>query len=171
MRIAILGACIAALFAWTGGTGAAAAQTVESPCADSLYQALSAKPLDDMSEREYEYFRVRERACLEHQARAALVNQPRATRPDRRPELEASTRPNPHGGADIHLRNASDFPVIVNSVRVYNCVNIRPVSCAVHYPRIRLAPGQSRRVLTVRYGSLQERSSYRYEYHSTPADQ
>lgn len=34
-----------------------------SPCEDSLFVALHARPLDSLSEREYEYFMEKERQC------------------------------------------------------------------------------------------------------------
>lgn len=43
-----------------------------SPCQDSLYQELRERPLDQLSEREYEYFIRRDRACTRYKiARAS----------------------------------------------------------------------------------------------------
>lgn len=38
------------------------------PCEDARYQELREQDVDDMSEREYEYFLQRDRACTEYQA-------------------------------------------------------------------------------------------------------
>ena len=45
----------------------------QSPCADSLYVALKSRPLDDMSEREYEYFLQKDASCAEFQRAEASV--------------------------------------------------------------------------------------------------
>lgn len=37
----------------------------ENPCQDPQYLALKKKPLDSMSQREYEYFSLRDKACVE----------------------------------------------------------------------------------------------------------
>lgn len=153
---------------------AAQEQPSASPCADSLYQALRGKPLQDLSEREYEYFMQREKACTDFQTLNRLVNEPKtapAARPSSgRPETETFTRASSlDRGVDVYVRNVSDRPVIVNSVRVYDCVGLRDTSCGMHYPKARLLPGQSRRVLSIRFREG-ERSSYRYTYHTSAAE-
>jgi hypothetical protein len=38
------------------------------PCADSLYVALQRVPVDSLSERQFELFRVRDAACVQYRA-------------------------------------------------------------------------------------------------------
>ena len=45
----------------------------QSPCDDSLYVALRARSLDDMSAREYEYFLQRDASCAEFERAEASV--------------------------------------------------------------------------------------------------
>ena len=73
-------------------------------------------------------------------------------------------------GADVFIRNTGSEPIIVNSVRVYDCENIQGNSCGMHYPKTKLRPGESRRVFTIRFGSPDLRTSYRYEYHTSVAE-
>lgn len=44
-----------------------------SPCADSLYVALKARPIDSLSDREYRYMMERDRACMEYQRTASAT--------------------------------------------------------------------------------------------------
>lgn len=48
-----------------------------SPCSDSLYVSLKAKPLLEMSDREYGYFMQKDAACGEFQKTALQVAQAR----------------------------------------------------------------------------------------------
>jgi hypothetical protein len=175
MRLLLLAHALAFAAATVFAAPAAAQQQpAASPCADSLYQSLRAKPLQDLSEREYEYFMQREKACTDYQTLNRPVNAPppAAPAPDRsrRSPTETYTQASTlGGGVDVYVRNVSDRPVIVNSVRVFDCVGIRDNSCTMHYPKARIHPGQSRRVLTIRYREG-ERTSYRYEYHTAPAE-
>ncbi|HEX2189606.1 MAG TPA: hypothetical protein VHG51_11940 [Longimicrobiaceae bacterium] len=145
-----------------------------SPCADSLYQVLRARPLVDLSEREYEYFMQREKACTDYQTLNRLVDRSGAAAPapapSGRPATETFTRGNSMGrGVDVYVRNLSDRAIIVNSVRVYDCQGIRDTSCGMHYPKAKLLPGQSRRVLTIRFRE-DEAARYRYEYNTSSAE-
>lgn len=153
-----------------------AAQAVPaSPCADSLYQALRTKPLNDLTEREYEYFKQREKTCTEFQRLAALANRPaNAPAPPRREPIstEAFTRAAGTGNAvDVFVRNNSEVPIIVNSVRVFDCRNVRDTSCTMHYPKTRIRPNETRRVITIRFDSGLDGNSYRYEYHTSAAEE
>ncbi|HWK90605.1 MAG TPA: hypothetical protein VNP72_11520 [Longimicrobium sp.] len=151
------------------------APAAQNPCADSLYQALKGKALNALSEREYEYFIGRDRACTEHQRLAALVDRPaNAPRPrEVRLATESFTRASSMGsGADVYVRNDSPVAIVVNSVRVYDCENIRHASCATHHPQTRIPPNQERRVLTIRFvGDGTLHSSYRVSYQVSVADQ
>ena len=51
----------------------------QSPCVDSLYLALGSEPLDDMSEREYEYFIQKDAACAEYQRAEMLTRKTQQT--------------------------------------------------------------------------------------------
>lgn len=151
----------------------AAAQTtpplVASPCADSLYQVLRGKSLDALTEREYDYFKQREKACVEYQQLRSLVDRPREAAPRRDLALstETYTQANTMSGVDVYIRNLSAVPIVVNSVEVYECQNLRTNSCGMHHPKTRIVPRQSRRVLTIRFGSADGRNGYRYRYHVT----
>lgn len=172
MRLLLLALAFAAATVF-GAPAAAQQQPAASPCADSLYQSLRAKPLQDLSDREYEYFMQRENACTEYQTLNRLVNAPRPAAPatdwSRRSTETYTQASTLGGGVDVYVRNVSDRPVIVNSVRVFDCVGIRDNSCAMHYPKAKIHPGQSRRVLSIRYREG-EHTSYRYEYHTAPAE-
>lgn len=41
-----------------------------SPCSDSLYLALKARPLESLTDREYSYFADHDNACMEYQRTA-----------------------------------------------------------------------------------------------------
>ena len=59
----------------TGCTAPQQITTVESPCDDARYAELQEVAVDDMSEREYEYFRQKESECADFR-RAQLQNEP-----------------------------------------------------------------------------------------------
>lgn len=160
------------LSALASASGSAQEQPVAAnPCADSLYQVLRGKALDKLSDREYEYFMQREKACTDHMRLAALMSpQPTAgPRPSSRPiSSSARSQANTMGGVDIFVRNTSDRPLIVNSVNITDCQGIRQTSCGMHSPKMRIQPGQERRVFTIRTSS--ESNSYRYSYHVSEAE-
>jgi len=41
----------------------------QTPCADSLYNVLKATPVNQMSQREYEYFTAKSQECSEYQTK------------------------------------------------------------------------------------------------------
>lgn len=174
MPPSLLPRCLAFTFLLLSGSFslARAQSPTPGPCADSLYQALRSKTLNELSEREYAYFMQREKSCTDYQMLARLANQPKPTAPvvERRASTEAYTQGSAlGGGADVFVRNTGDQPIIVNSVRVYDCENIRGDSCGMHYPKTKIAPGQSRRIMTIRYNSSEQRTRYRYQYHTSVA--
>jgi hypothetical protein len=140
----------------------------QSPCADSLYQALRTKALNELSDREYAYFMQREKACTDYEKFRTLVDRPKGALPERSsepPRTEPSTRESAlGGGAEIYVRNLSDRPIIVNSVRVFDCRNIREGSRGIHYPKAKLRPGEERRIYSIRFTGPGLETSYRYEY-------
>jgi hypothetical protein len=150
-----------------------AQEVVRSPCADSLYQVLRGKPLNELTEREYEYFKQRETACTDYQRLAALVAQRQigtTSTAARRVSSESRTQANAQGGVDIFVRNTADEPIIVNSIRVYECLNLRVGSCGMHHPKLVIQPGREMRVLTIRFASRDRQSNYRYRYHTALAE-
>ena len=48
-------------------TATATPTPATNPCLDERYRELLEMPVDDMTEREYEYFLLRDRACTEYQ--------------------------------------------------------------------------------------------------------
>ena len=143
-----------------------------NPCADPLYQELRGKPLDQLTEREYAYFQQREKACIEYQRLAALMEESNsgAPRETYRPlTSETRTRDNSMGGVDVFVLNTSDRPIIVNSIRVTECQNVRQASCGTHVPKVKIAPGQERRIYVIRLGPESQPTSYRYNYHISEA--
>ena len=81
-RVAALG-LVAALAGcyhgpWDPGEKTAPAVTrsaLNSPCADTSYQRMKRTPVDSLSQREFEIFRMHDAACLEFQSRG--TGQPR----------------------------------------------------------------------------------------------
>lgn len=169
--LVLAAACLSALPA-----RAQDAPPVQNPCADSLYQSLKGKALNQLTEREYQYFIARERACTDYLRLAALVDRPAGAPPAPRGErlhTSSRTQVSTFGeGVDVYIRNDSPVPIIVNSVRVYDCENIRHSSCATHHPKTRIPPNQERRVLTIRYQPESNMpSTYRLEYLVSAAEQ
>ncbi|HEU0016581.1 MAG TPA: hypothetical protein VFQ45_23065 [Longimicrobium sp.] len=172
----VLAPAAAAVCLATAPARAQDAPPAQNPCADSLYQSLKGKPLDALSEREYQYFIGRDKACTDYQRLAALVDRPANAAPpqrDLRLQTDSRTQASTFGeGVDVYIRNDSPVPIIVNSVRVFDCENIRHSSCATHHPQTRIPPNQERRVLTIRYQPESNMPSrYRLEYLVSPAEQ
>ncbi len=164
--------CASFLVALSCAPGFAQESTPSSPCADSLYQGLKGKPLDQLTEREYAYFQQREKACTDYQRLTALVQESSSGAPITRGRpltSESRTRENPIGGVDVFVRNTSDRSVIVNSIRVTECQNVRQASCGTHVPKVEIRPGQEHRIYTIRFGSKNQPTSYRYNYHISEA--
>jgi len=51
----------------------------DSPCGDSLFAALRARPLDSLSTREYAYFMMKSRECAEYRRAAGIDRHPPRT--------------------------------------------------------------------------------------------
>jgi hypothetical protein len=71
-------------------------------------------------------------------------------------------------GSEIFIRNRGNVPIIVTSVTLMSCVNIREV-CGTSHPRTRINPGDARRVMRVRYHDGMN-GSFRYTYRVEPVD-
>ncbi len=56
------------LLAFTAITSIGFSQQVESPCNDSLYLVLKKVPLENMSERQYNYFIQKDKECASFQS-------------------------------------------------------------------------------------------------------
>ena len=67
------------------------------------------------------------------------------------------------GTHNIYVENGSDVPIVVTSVRLIECRNIRN-ACGPKRLRTRIRPHDSRLVLTVRSTGASTGWSYRYEY-------
>ncbi len=140
---------------------------VNDPCVDSAYLALKARPVDSLSEREFQLLRDHERLCLEvHQLTTGASGAQRTTLDPHllRPSTKPGVMP---GTSDIVIENDSDVPVIITSVRLYDCLNIR-TACTLSYPRVRIGPGQSQRVATV-HAMEGEPSSWAHRASVNPA--
>ena len=62
-----------------GETQLLAQATPQSPCDETLYLELKKKPLNDMSQREYEYFQQKDKECAEYRRLLLLKgDQPKA---------------------------------------------------------------------------------------------
>ena len=65
-----------------GASQGLAETTPQSPCDDPQYLELKKKPLNDMSQREYEYFQQKEKDCTEYRKMLLLKSdQPTVTAP------------------------------------------------------------------------------------------
>jgi hypothetical protein len=70
---------------------------------------------------------------------------------------------------ELFIRNRSTVPIIVTSVTLTNCIAISD-ACNTYNPRTRINPGDSRRVLRVRYQTGTMASSFQWAYRVEPAD-
>ncbi len=167
-------------FGWTtvlllgllSARGTASAQagptTVNDPCADSQYLALKARPVNGLSEREYQLLRDQQRACLDIQklkAKSAPAPLSAADFDPRKLEAFSKTSAFPNTD-DIYVRNNSGVPIVVVEIRLVECVNMVTV-CGTSYPRITVGPGQTQRVLTV-HRSPDEGSSFSFQFKAEP---
>ncbi len=143
-------------------TGRPAPRVVNDPCQDSAYLAMKARPVDSLSEREFQLLRDHQRLCLEVRQLTTLPAGAQHATIDPH-QLIPSTKPGiGPGTSDIFIENVSNVPVIITALRLYDCTNIR-TACTVSYPRARIGPGQIQRILTV-HAFPDGASSFRYEY-------
>ncbi len=82
-RRSILSAVLIALFATACSTTQPTAQ-VNSPCKDQQYLELKQKKLSELSEREYEYMKEKEKACDEYNRTAMQMQQTKEISDDAR---------------------------------------------------------------------------------------
>ncbi len=125
-------------------------QLVNSPCTDSQYLALKARPVDSLSEREYQFLRDRAQACLEVQKATAVKATPaRPTSAFDPHQMESFSKSGAFPNTDdIYVRNNSNVTIVVVELRLLDCVNMATV-CGTSYPRVTVGPGQTQRVMTV----------------------
>lgn len=142
-------------------------RVANNPCEDPQYRALKAQPVDSLSEREYAHLQEGNAACeqitrLLASSAANAANDPR--RPPERLETDAYTQAMDNElGQEIFVRNTSTVPLIVTSVTLTNCVGVRDV-CGTTHPRVRINPGDARRVARVRYREDTPTGTFRYAY-------
>lgn len=148
-------------------------RVTNNPCDDPQYRALKAQPLDSLSEREYAQLREGNAAC-EEITRLLAGNATAASPAPRQPErldTEAYTQAMEHEpGSEIFIRNTSPVPILVTSVTLTSCVGIRD-ACGTHHPRVRVNPGDARRVLRVRFRADAITTTFRYHYRVEPLRQ
>jgi hypothetical protein len=145
-------------------------RVANNPCDDPQYRALKAQPVDSLSEREYAQLQEGNAAC-EHITRLLAGSAASTGDAPRRPErleTEAYTQAlEAELGHEIFVRNTSTVPLIVTSVTLTDCVGVRDV-CGTTYPRVRINPGDARRVGRVRYREDMPRGTFRYTYRVEP---
>lgn len=145
-------------------------QVAHDPCQDPAYRALKAQPVDSLSEREFKQLQQGDAACAQVQAvLAATAND--APRPrEVRMETDAYTQSMQNDvGMEIFIRNRGNVPIMVTSVTLTSCVNIRDF-CGTTHPRVRINPGDARRVMRVRYREDGPHGTFQYTYRVEPAD-
>jgi hypothetical protein len=149
---------------------AAGPRVANNPCEDPAYRALKAQPVDSLSEREYQQLQEGNTACAQVTALLARSAAGGNPRPQGRLDTDAWTQAIPEQpGQEIHIRNNSNVPIIGTQVTLNSCINLAD-PCGSHHPRIRIQPGDARRVLRVRYRDGQVNSSFQYSYRVEPAD-
>jgi hypothetical protein len=168
MRLRIL--ALAAPLLMAACATAAGPRVTNNPCDDPQYRALKAQPVDSLSEREYAQLQEGNTAC-EQITRLLASNAASAgdaARPPERLETEAFTQAMDNElGHEIFIRNTSTVPLIVTSVTLTNCVAVRDV-CGTTHPRVRINPGDARRVARVRYRVDMPTGTFRYTYMVEP---
>ena len=144
-------------------------RVVNNPCDDPQYRGLKAQPVDSLSEREYAQLQEGNAACEQiTRLLASASSGPDAPRAPERLETEAYTQAMDNElGQEIFIRNTSTVPLIVTSVTLTNCVAVRDV-CGTTHPRVRINPGDARRVARVRYRVDMPTGTFRYTYHVEP---
>jgi hypothetical protein len=156
-RIIALAAVLAA-FAALPARAQEESPAAGDPCADSTYQALKARDAATLSDAEKQDLALRDLSC---QAGGTVVIG--RSPPFRASQFRMRRAPTTMGeGVDLYVFNLSTVPIIVESIRVYDCDEVRQVSCATHRPRTLIPPNQEKRVITIRYREGRERPA-RYE--------
>lgn len=164
MRIRLL--ALAAPLLMAACATAAGPRVTNNPCEDPQYQALKAQPVDSLSEREYTQLQEGNAACeqITRLLAASASSANDAPRPRERLETDAYTQAMHNElGQEIFIRNTSTVPLIVTSVTLTNCVGVRD-ACGTTYPRVRISPGDARRVGRVRYREDTPTGTFRYTY-------
>ncbi|HEX6908880.1 MAG TPA: hypothetical protein VF142_00715 [Longimicrobium sp.] len=148
-------------------------RVTNNPCDDPQYRALKAQPVDSLSEREYAQLQEGSAACEEITrvlAGGAVASRPGSRQPGRL-DTESYTQAMEHEpGSEIFIRNTSSVPILVTSVTLNSCVGIRD-ACGTHHPRVRINPGDARRVLRVRFRADAITNTYTYLYRVEPLQQ
>lgn len=160
MRQILLIALAPALLAACASAGP---RVANNPCDDPRYRALKAQPVDSLSEREYAQLQEAETACGEVTrllAATAGGDRPREARVDSEAYTQAMQNAQ---GSEIYVRNLGNVPLVVTSVTLTSCVGIQD-PCGTTHPRTQVNPGDTRRVMRVRYREAAWNASFQYSY-------
>jgi hypothetical protein len=168
MRLALFAAAATLIAACAAP--ATGPRVANNPCNDPAHRALKAQPVDSLSTREYEQMQAGDAACAEVTRLLAANANDNANRPPARLETDGYLQALQSGeGSEVFIRNRSNVPIIVTEVTLTNCIAIAD-PCSTYNPRTRINPGDSRRVLRVRYQTGTMTSSFRWSWRVEPAD-
>ncbi len=146
---------------------AAGPRVANNPCDDPAYRALKTQPVDSLSAREYKQLQQGDAAC--GQVTAVLAAS--AGAPQRGPEPVLDTDAHTAAmqnelGSEIFVRNKGNVPLIVTSLTLTACAGVRDF-CGTQHPRVRIEPGDVRRVARVRFREAMV-GSFQYSYRVEP---
>lgn len=147
---------------------AAGPRVANNPCEEPAYRALKAQPVDSLSEREYAQLQQGDAACGQVTAvlaAASAGSQPRGPQPVLDTEAHTAAMQN-ELGSEIFIRNKGNVPVLVTSLTLTACAGVRDF-CGTQHPRVRIEPGDVRRVARVRFREAMV-GSFQYSYRVEP---
>jgi hypothetical protein len=145
-------------------------RVANNPCEDPAYRALKAQPVDSLSEREFKQLQQGDAACAQVQAVLATTANDAPRPHEVRVDTDGYTQAMQNElGSEIFIRNKGNVAIMVTSVTLTSCVGIRDV-CGTSHPRVRINPGDARRVLRVRYQNEGLNGSFQYTYRVEPVD-
>jgi hypothetical protein len=166
----LLSAALTSLMLAACAAPASGPSVANNPCEDRQYLALKAQPVDSLSEREFQQLQQGNAACAQVAALLAASADDAPRRPPVRLDTDAWTQSMANeSGSEIHVRNKSTVAIIVTEVTLISCINMAD-PCGTHRPRLRIEPGDARRVLRLRYGTGLGSSTYQFRYRVEPAD-
>jgi hypothetical protein len=142
-----------------------------NPCNAPAYRALKARPAESLSEREQKELRQGDTACGQVTAvLASNANGGGGRRPEApRLDTDAYTQAMQHElGSEIFVRNNGNVAILVTSLTLTACSGVRDF-CGTQHPRVRIEPGDVRRVARVRFREAVV-GSFQYSYRVEPAD-
>jgi hypothetical protein len=166
MRLRLLALALPLL---TAACATAGPRVANNPCDDPAYRALKARPAASLSEREQKELREGDAAC--GQVAAVLAASSGGERRPETPRLdtEAYTAAMQNElGSEIFVRNKGNVALLVTSLTLTACSGVRDF-CGTSHPRVRIEPGDVRRVARVRFREAVV-GSFQYSYRVEPAD-